>query len=155
MRDPRLPSSLDLPQYPKALGSTVAELQPLLSPEAVFSKQKFSMWTPEVAAHVAAVRPGFTDAILCGIEAHVCVQQTALELLAQGKRCWVVVDGVSSQRAGDRAVALQLMRDAGAFLTTTESLIFGLLGGADAPDFKPVQRLLMDTYLKQGASALL
>ena len=131
------------------------ELTPLIDGAHVFPKLKFSMWTEAVSAHVSSLAPDFTDVILCGIEAHVCVQQTALDLLAQGKRCWVVVDGVSSQRAGDRAVALQLMRDAGAYLTTTESLVFGLLGSAAEPDFKAVQKVVMENYIKPGASALL
>lgn len=136
-------------QYPKAFQPTVAELAHHLRSDAhpagapVFPKLRFSMWTDEVAAHVARVAPGAQHVVLCGIEAHVCVQQTALDVLAAGKACWVVVDGVSSQRPADRAVALALLRDAGATLTTTESLIMMLLGGAEHPQFKPVQRILV------------
>ena len=137
-------------QYPKALGSTVPELSKYLksaeNPDgaAVFSKMKFSMYTDEVAKHISDIRPDFTDAILVGIEAHVCIQQTTLELLSKGKRVWVVVDGVSSQRPTDRSVALQLMRQQGALLTTTESLMLALLGDATHPQFKPVQKVLIE-----------
>jgi hypothetical protein len=74
----------------------------------------------------------------------VCVQQTALDLLSQGKSVYVVVDGVSSQRSGDRMVALQLLNTAGAALTTTESLMLGLVGGADHPRFKDLSKLLIE-----------
>lgn len=141
-------------QYPKALGATVPELATLLPSGGTFSKLKFSMLTDEVEKHAYKLSPSFDDVFICGIEAHVCVLQTVLDLIAKGKRCWVVVDGVSSQRAGDRAVALQLMRDAGALLTTSESLVFGWLGSADSTDFKAVQ-VAYKEYLAGGASALL
>lgn len=145
----RVASALQIPtvvteQYPKALGHTVAELAPHLAGAGVFSKLKFSMMTDEVDAHLAAAAPGFTDAIIVGIETHVCVQQTAMDLLAAGKRPWVVVDGASSQRPHDRSAALAFLRSAGAQLTTTESMIMMLLGGADHEAFKPVQRLLIE-----------
>jgi nicotinamidase-related amidase len=137
-------------QYPKALGSTVPELAPYLRSPAnpggapAFSKMRFSMMTPEVEGHLAAASPGWKDAIIVGLETHVCVQQTAMDLLAAGKGVWVIVDGVSSQRTTDRAVALDLLRDAGARLTTTESLMLALLGDATHPSFKPVQKVLIE-----------
>jgi hypothetical protein len=130
-------------QYPKAFGRTVRELDFVAAEGGrTFEKLKFSMWTAEVEEHVRAVRPGAADFILTGLETHVCVQQTALELLERGHRVHVIVDGVSSQRAGDRAIALRLLERAGAALTTTESVMLGLLGGADHPDFKAVAALL-------------
>lgn len=146
---------LDIPvvateQYPKAFKATVEELQPYLVPNAgdagaaVFEKMKFSMLEDKVQAHLTQVRPQLDSAILYGIETHVCVQQTALELLDQGKDVYVVVDGVSSQRPGDRTIALQLLSSAGAVLTTTESLLFGLMGTARHPRFKEVSKLLVE-----------
>ena len=102
------------------------------------------MLTPEVREHIAAARPDATDFVLCGIEAHVCVQQTALELLETGARVHVVVDGVSSQRRGDRTVALRLLEVAGAQLTTTEAIVFQLLGSAENPAFKAVQKIIVE-----------
>lgn len=151
----RVAAELKLPivvteQYPKALGHQVAELQPYVISEtnptgaALFSKLKFSMLTEEVEKHLERVAPGYTDALIVGIESHVCVQQTAMDLLAAGKRPWIIVDGVSSQRTSDRSVALQFLRAAGAQLTTTESMIMMLLGGADHECFKPVQKILIE-----------
>lgn len=141
------------------MGKTVPELQSLLKSAAnpggapTFPKLKFSMLTPEVRECIAAARPDATDYVLCGIEAHVCVQQTALELLEAGARVHVVVDGVSSQRKGDRNVALRLLELAGAQLTTTESIVFSLLGSAEHPAFKAVQRIIVD-HNRAGPSRL-
>ena len=141
-------------QNPARLGPTVPELAPLFGPAgaAVFPKMRFSMLEPPVQAHLDAACPGgYTDAILVGIECHVCVQQTALELLALGKRPWVVVDGVSSQRACDRSVALATLRQQGAVLTTTEALVMELLRTAAHPQFKAVQAVLIE-HNRQGSA---
>ena len=128
-------------QNPARLGATVAEVAGALPPAArVFSKMKFSMVTEEVARHAAQPE----HAILCGIEAHVCVQQTALELLRAGTQVHLVVDAVSSQRQGDRAVALANLVAAGAAVTTTEAVVFQLLGDAAHPRFKDVQRVVIE-----------
>ena len=129
-------------QNPTKLGSTVHELAPLLaaSRSSVFAKMRFSMCTPEVLAELSDA----AHVVLCGIEAHVCVAQTAYDLLERGVAVHVVVDGVSSQRAGDRAVALAALAAAGASLTTTEAVLFALLGGAEHKAFKDVQRVAID-----------
>lgn len=123
-------------QYPKALGVTVKELNPSAFP--CFAKMDFSMCTPEVEAHVGS---GKQDYIICGLETQVCVLQTALDLLEQGKTVHVVVDAVSSSRALDRAVALQRLQSAGAVLTTAESVLFQLMRSAKHPNFKVVSNL--------------
>ena len=143
--------SVTTEQNPARLGGTVAELQALLPADApVFGKTRFSMLTAEVDAALAAGGGGggggapLEHAVLCGIESHVCVAQTALELLQRRVQVHVVVDGVSSQRRGDRAVALASLAAAGAALTTTEAIIFQLLGDAAHPSFKEVQRGVME-----------
>ena len=126
-------------QNPSRLGGTVPELHALLPAGVpVLPKTQFSMCTAEVDAALAAA--GAEHAVLCGIEAHVCVLQTALALQARRVQVHVVVDGVSSQRRGDRAVALAGLAAAGVSLTTTEAIIFQLLGDAAHPAFKPVQK---------------
>lgn len=85
---------------------------------------------------------GRKRAVLFGIEAHACVQQTAFDLLELGYHTHVVVDGVSSQVEVDRAVALERLRGVGCFLTTSESLLLELLGDAKHPKFKEVSTLL-------------
>lgn len=103
-------------QYTKAFGHTVPEVD--LSGCHVFEKTRFSMMTPDVKnlAHERSVK----SVVLCGIEAHVCVLQTALELRAEGIDVHVLVDGIGSQRDDDMRIALQRMQQSGVFLTTFE-----------------------------------
>jgi len=111
----------------------------------VFEKKKFSMVTPEVQDCLKT--KDFDDresVILFGIEAHVCVQQTCLDLLEMGKDVHIVVDGVSSQQPFDREIALQRMSNAGAFLTTAQSIAFMLTQSADHPEFKKVSKLTVN-----------
>lgn len=79
--------------------------------------------------------------VLYGIEAHVCIQQTALDLLGLGYEVHLPVDGVSSQRVQDREAALVRLRKAGAFLTTSESLLFELCKDAKSDTFKKLAPL--------------
>jgi nicotinamidase-related amidase len=130
-------------QYPKALGKTVQELTAVEYPK--FPKMDFSMATPEVLAHIKSL--GGADKqhyIIVGLETHVCVLQTTLDLLAQGKNVHVAVDAVSSSRSTDRAVALKRMENAGAYLTTAESVLFMLMGSANYANFKPVSNLVKE-----------
>ncbi|RMZ82176.1 hypothetical protein DV738_g1716, partial [Chaetothyriales sp. CBS 135597] len=83
--------------------------------------------------------------ILVGIETHICVTQTALDLLQIGHEVYILVDGVSSCNAGERGVALERLRKAGATVTTSESILFELLGDASHPAFKAVNALVKET----------
>lgn len=122
-------------QYPKALGHTVSEL-PLPAPSAtVVEKTAFSMLVPETDAALAAA-PARTSVLLVGLEAHICVAQTAAGLLRRGYAVHLVVDGLASQRGGDRSVALARLRDAGAVVTTAEAAMYELLGDKGHPAFK-------------------
>lgn len=119
---------------------------------AVQDKTLFSMITPEAKAFITSEQPkvDFSSTsdrgtfILFGIEAHVCVQQTALDLLADNHSVILPIDGVSSQRPGDRETALRLLAGSGATLTTTESLLLALAGDAKAPGFKPLANLVKE-----------
>ncbi|CAM9152231.1 unnamed protein product [Discosporangium mesarthrocarpum] len=112
------------------------------------------MWTGEVKAHIEGLKAPATDFVLFGIEAHVCVTQTCLDLIEEGHRVHVVCDGVSSQKPFDRAVALQRMQKAGAFLTTAEQVVLQLLHSADHPSFKAVSSLVKQRS-KDGENAFL
>lgn len=91
--------------------------------------------------HSADVRAR-RSAVLFGLEAHVCVQQTTLDLLEQGYDVHILVDGVSSQLVADRAVAFARLQQAGAFLTTSESVLMELIRGKEHAHFKPIAGLL-------------
>ena len=86
--------------------------------------------------------------ILCGIEAHVCVMQTTLDLLEKGKEVFLVCDGISSQRPHDRAVALEALKSAGAAFGTTESVVFDMIRTAGHPQFKAISNGLKEHNLK-------
>jgi nicotinamidase-related amidase len=126
-------------QYPKGLGATVSELAARLPvrPE----KTAFS------CCAIPAVIEGFRSAgrfkvLLAGIETHVCVQQTALDLLALDFRVYVAADAVASRYGVDHDRALQRLENAGAVITTSESAVFEWVGVAGTPQFKEISRLV-------------
>merc|ERR1712083_294023 len=105
----------------------------------VFEKTRFSMCTNEFLAHLEGLKR--KAIVVFGVETHVCVQQTALDLLARGYQVHILADGVSSQRAFDREIAIERLRQAGAFITTAETVLFELLRSKDAAEFKHVSSL--------------
>lgn len=129
-------------QYPKALGKTCSELTGVKYP--IFSKMDFSMATADVMNHIKSLGGDKQNFIIVGLETHVCVLQTTLDLIAQGKNVHVAVDAVSSSRQTDRAVALKRMENAGAFMTTAESVLFLLMGSANFGNFKTVSGLVKE-----------
>ncbi|CAG2180600.1 unnamed protein product, partial [Oppiella nova] len=98
--------------------------------------------------------PEVKTIILCGIEAHVCVQGTALQALEDGYDVHIVVDGCSSRSMVDRMFAFERMKAAGAWLTTSESVILGLVGDASSPHFKECQKLIMQSAPDSGLLSL-
>eukprot|EP00804_Cyclotella_cryptica_P019026 CCRYP_014444-RA/>CCRYP_014444-RA protein AED:0.61 eAED:0.26 QI:0/0/0/0.5/1/1/2/0/175 len=91
------------------------------------------MMTPECSEHVSSL--GKTSFLLVGVEAHVCLQQTVLDLLEQGHDVHIIADGVSSQQKYDREMALRQMESSGAWLTSAQSAAYMLLGSANYPNF--------------------
>ena len=125
-------------QYPKGLGSTVPEVADHL-PEGVerLDKVRFS------AAEADGFDLGERDqALVCGIEAHVCVNQTVLDLLDEDVEVHVVADAVGSRTEVNRELGLAKMERGGALLTSVEMALFELLRGSDAPAFEEVQALV-------------
>lgn len=130
-------------QYPQGLGSTPAELASLLPPPA--SKTAFSCCgCAAFAALVDAPEPPVHAVVICGLETHVCVTQTSLDLLARGLSVFIAVDAVASRRDLDHEVALRRLEASGAILTTSEAVLFEWLRDATHPQFKAVQRLVKD-----------
>ena len=125
-------------QYPKGLGATTAELAERLGP--LPSKLTFSAGgCPGVFEHLRSL--GLHKILVCGIEAHVCVAQTAFDLLADGWRVYVAVDAVGSRFEIDYRTALARMDSAGATLTTVEAAMFEWCEAAGTPEFKEISRL--------------
>ncbi len=135
-------------QYPKGLGPTVAGLMGRVAdPDQVepasccFEKLAFSVCGDPTARRrlTGLMRP---QVIIVGVEAHVCVQQTALELLDMQMRPYVLADAVGSRRSEDRQIALDRMRTAGVTVTTVESAIFEVLREASGDLFKRLHGLV-------------
>jgi len=84
-----------------------------------------------------------TTLIVCGIETHICIQQTALDCLKKGFEVILVSDAMSSRNRVDHEIALQRMSQSGAILTTTESIIFELCKTADREEFKEIRNIIM------------
>ena len=89
--------------------------------------------------------------LLAGIETHVCVQQTALDLLALGFRVYIPADGVASRQAIDHERALRRLENAGAIITTCESAVFEWIGAAGTPQFKEISRLVQERMKQMEA----
>lgn len=123
-------------QYPKGLGHTVAQVG--LEGEQPIEKTVFSAVRAE-----GFTLQGRDQAILCGIEAHVCVSQTALDLLRRGVEVHVPADAVGSRHRIDYETGLERLQRAGAVVGTTESVLFELLERAGTPEFKAIQRLVI------------
>ena len=125
-------------QYPKGLGPTVPELRAALEPAAPVEKLTFDCCgEPTFAPALAAT--GRSTVVVCGMETHICVLQTVLGLLAQGRVVHVAADAVCSRDAENWRTALEFMRDAGAVVTCTETVMFQLLVRAGTPEFKAIQ----------------
>lgn len=132
-------------QNSKAFGTTTEEISAVF-PNTNFTKlekTKFSMLTLEAKAFLNRY-PLRRKVVLCGIEAHVCVLQTVIELLDLGYEVFLVMDGISSQRPIDRSTAIRRMEKLGVNLTTIESAIFELMQDQQAPEFKFVLPILKE-----------
>lgn len=128
-------------QYPKGLGSTIPEIAAHLEGK-VPEKLDFSCLNALDWAESGHEPDGRSRVIVAGIETHVCILQTVLDLLAYGFRVYIPADAVSSRRSFDYEVALQRMAESGAVITTTESILFELCQTAAAPEFKEISRLV-------------
>lgn len=129
-------------QYPKGLGHTVSELNDLI-PEAVSKVCFSSCGEAKVLTQLGEWKT--KNVLLVGIEAHVCVQQTAFDLLEEGYHVYIAADAVGSRSDEDKQWALRRMADKGIVITTAESAVFEWTEGADAPKFKEISQLIKES----------
>lgn len=94
---------------------------------------------PEIRFALAQRSPDPYQIAIVGIESHICVTQTALDLLSEGHRVYVITDGVSSCHEGERGIALQRLRNEGAIVTSSESFLYECMGDASIPEQVLVQ----------------
>jgi nicotinamidase-related amidase len=139
----KVAQKLDVPvmaseQYPKGIGRTHAGVAALLPAGATVEKLHFSCVAAQCLAPLAAyAKP---QIVVCGIESHVCVLQTALDLKRQGKHVFIVADAVGSRSPADKALALERMRGHGITIVSREMVAFEWLHAAGTPVFKEVSR---------------
>ena len=128
-------------QYRKGLGPTVAAIASAVPEFAAMEKMAFSACG--AAGFVEALQAKrVSNVLLCGIESHVCVSQTCLDLLEQDYRVFVVADAVSSRTVENCRIGIERMRDAGAVIVSTEMALLELCGAAGTPEFKQLLPLI-------------
>jgi nicotinamidase-related amidase len=136
-------------QYPRGLGATVEPLAGKLLHR--LEKTAFSCCAiPEIVETFH--RQGRPKIVLVGIESHVCVLNTALDLLAQDFRVYLAVDAVAARYRIDHDTALRRLEQAGAILTTVETCAFEWIGGASHPNFKVISRLVQNRMKELSSS---
>ena len=124
-------------QYAKGLGPTVPEVASLLPETQAIDKQMFSCFGSDVFCSLLKRVPGNrTTVLLCGMESHICVMQTALGALREGYLVHVASDAVSSRAEWNWKIGLERMRAAGAIISSTEMMMYELLKSSSAPAFK-------------------
>ena len=130
-------------QYTKGLGETVQTLKDVIEVYEPIEKETFSCCGDEVFVDKLGVL-GRKNVIVTGIEAHICVQQTVLDLLKAEYNVYVAADGVGSRNETDRMYAEKRMREAGAVFSTIESILFELLVRGDHPKRKDITYLILN-----------
>ena len=141
--------ALDVPvtvseQYPKGLGHTVPVLKEDIGNAPVFEKLNFSCWrdAPLKAHLIRHHEQGRPLVLIAGIEAHVCVLQTAIDLAAAGFGVFAVADAMTSRAPASVELALERMRSSGAQVVNSEMAVFELLGRAGTAEFRELSRMI-------------
>jgi len=128
-------------QYTKGLGETVPEIQAAIPEFSYFEKKDFSCWdVPEINEELK--KSEAKNVIICGIESHVCVLQTAVDLIDAGLNPIIVMDCVSSRTAENVEIAKERFRYEGIMMTSYESILFELTRSAGAPEFRAISKLV-------------
>jgi nicotinamidase-related amidase len=127
-------------QYPKGLGHTISALSPYLNSKLAVEKLAFSCCAePTFNRRLYGDKP---QVILMGMESHICILQTALDLLKAGKQVLVVEDAVISRNPSNKQNALNRLRQAGVLIVNAESVVFEWLGVAEGDAFKTISKLI-------------
>jgi nicotinamidase-related amidase len=128
-------------QYPKGIGPTVRALRDLIPPHAIVPKMHFSCVADGCFRDVPELaRP---QVVMCGIESHICVLQSAMDLQSSGKQVFVVADCVASRDPFNRSIALERMRQHGVVVVSREMVAFEWLGAAGSDEFREISRTFL------------
>lgn len=151
---------LDIPllvteHYPEKLGRIVKDLD-ISHAKAVIPKTLFSMVVPELETKIKELFPTNPpeSVVLFGLEAHICVEQTAIDLLARDYQIHLVADCSMSRTQEDRLLAFKRLQQQGCFLTTSESVIFKLMKDKNHPKFDVVRKLVNNVSEDTGLAKL-
>lgn len=128
-------------QYAKGLGKTVDSVAEALGDFEAIDKNTFSAWSNE-EYRKALEGSGRKTVILMGIETHICVEQTALDLMEEGYTVFVPADCVQSRNPVNREISLRRMEEAGAVITCSESILYELMGSSKAAEFKAISAII-------------
>ena len=128
-------------QYAKGLGQTVPAVEEALGELEPIDKSSFSAWNNEEYKS-ALQKSGRKTVILMGIETHICVEQTALDLLENGYTVFVPADCVQSRNPVNKELSLRRMEAAGVVITCAESILYELLGSSRAAEFKAISAIV-------------
>ncbi|MFI5173314.1 MAG: hydrolase [Terriglobia bacterium] len=125
-------------QYPRGLGETVPAIREVLPPDLLpIDKTEFGCFNnPAFQAVIKQLKPRRNTLLVAGIESHICVTQTALGGVREGFKVHVASDAISSRSDFNWKIGLDRMKDAGGLLSSTEMIIYELLGRSDTPEFK-------------------
>jgi nicotinamidase-related amidase len=132
-------------QYKKGLGPYVSSIEALVEDVPQFDKVTFSAAADELTvAHLDSLKPAVKTVVLVGVETHICVYQTALDLIDKGFGVWVVADAVSSRNRNDHDLGIARMQHVGAAIGSTEMLVYELLGRAGTKEFKEILPFIVE-----------
>lgn len=140
--------------YPEKLGPIVKDID-IAHAKGVFSKTLFSMCIPEVQNKIKELFNGDLEAVvLFGLESHICLEQTAMDLVKDGLQVHIVADCSVSRSLEDRALAFERLKQMGCFVTTSENVIFKLMKDKNHPDFNQVRKLVTHPSEDTGLAKL-
>ncbi|XP_062538526.1 isochorismatase domain-containing protein 1 [Armigeres subalbatus] len=151
--------ALDVPlivteQFPEKLGHTVQDLD-IKHAKGVYPKTRFSMLIPEVQEKIKGLFPDKLESVvLFGLETHVCIEQTAMDLLSSGYDVHIVADCAVSRTQEDRKLALERLKQYGCFVATSENVIFKLVKDKQNPGFDSVKGLIREPSVDTELSKL-
>lgn len=126
-------------QYPKGIGPTLKEIN-LTEESKIFEKISFSAFVGDIKSEIEKLNR--KKVIITGMECHVCVYQTARDLIAEGYEVFVARDAVCSRTIDNHLNGLELMKNFGTVISNTESIVFDLLKVAGTPEFKTISKLI-------------
>ena len=128
-------------QYTKGIGETVSEMREALGGFEHIEKTTFSAWKTE-EYRKAVEGSGRKTVIVMGVETHICVEQTALDLLENGYKVFLAADCVGSRSDFNRDTSIRKMEQAGAVVTCAESILYELMEDSKAPEFKAISKIV-------------